>query len=524
MPVDPQSAPVDPGRAPCSLQWKATLLVVALTVFMTAAVSGYLLRCSEELAREQHRTQVAQAAALLAKGAAIAITNNDRVGLETLAREAANGNPLLRVTITDSEGALLADARHLGAGSAAPSSAEEGLRGVPSPSSIRRSETLVPHPRSSEDGAPNREQERVSSTALLAEQWHTVIPHPRSSEDGAPATNNLVPGAPVQSPAGDASSSLLAITYPITQRRASASAVESGGQSVRLLGYVRTAMATSEWRRSMSSRVDLLVGVGLLATLAAVPLGFLLIRRIVAPMRGLAMVMTQFSEGKLDARSPIERQDEIGSLARSFNQMADEHERTHTRLVRLNSELEERVAYRTRQLRELASRDPLTGLYNRRHFNEVLERRFAEATRYETGLTCVMIDLDEFKSANDQFGHQLGDGLLALAATTIVSQLRTPDLAARFGGDEFIILLPQTNQDRARVLAERVMEKFARDVTERFPGLNVRMSVGIASLGSLDLPDADSLVRAADQALYSAKAAGKNRIALAAAEVPATPS
>jgi len=470
---------VDPRAAPCSLQWKATLLVVALTVFMTAAVSGYLLRCSEELAREQHRTQVAQAAALLAKGAAIAITNNDRVGLETLAREAANGNPLLRVTINDAEGALLADASHPGAGSgASPPSSEQDTRGVPSTSPMRTGESSVPP--------------------------------------------EVVPGALVHTPPGDSSSSLLAITYPITQRRASA--VEPGTQSVRLLGYVRTTMATSEWRRSMSSRIDLLVGVGLLATLAAAPLGFLLIRRIVAPMRGLTAVMTQFSEGKLDARSPIKRQDEIGSLARAFNQMADEHEQTHTRLVRLNAELEERVAYRTRQLRELASRDSLTGLYNRRHFNEVLERRFAEAVRYETGLTCVMIDLDEFKSANDQFGHQLGDGLLALAATTIVSQLRTPDLAARFGGDEFVILLPQTNQDRARVLAARIMEKFARDVTERFPGLNVRMSVGIASLGSLDLPDADALVRAADQALYSAKAAGKDRIALAAAEVPSTPS
>lgn len=467
--------------APCSLQWKATLLVVALTVFMTAAVSGYLLRCSEELAREQHRTQVSQAAALLAKGAAIAIVNNDQAGLETLVKDAANGNPLLRVTVTDTTGRVLVDATR---------------------------ET----PRPGTGIAAGFAADSSSSTTDTRASGRTMDGDRRGrAEEPVPAD---VPGAPVLSPTGN---SLLSITYPITHRRTSGH--EPGGQGVQLLGYVRTAMGTGEWRRSMASRVDLLVGVGLLATLAAVPLGFLLIRRIVAPMRGLAAVMTQFSEGKLDARSPIERQDEIGSLARAFNQMADEHERTHTRLVRLNSELEERVAYRTRQLRELASRDSLTGLYNRRHFNEVLERRFAEAARYGTDLTCVMIDLDEFKSANDQFGHQLGDGLLALAATTIVSQLRTPDLAARFGGDEFVVLLPQTNQDRAKVLATRIMEKFARDVAERFPGLNVRMSVGIASSGTLELSDADSLVRAADQALYGAKAAGKNRIALAAAGV-----
>jgi len=199
--------------------------------------------------------------------------------------------------------------------------------------------------------------------------------------------------------------------------------------------------------------------------------------------------------------------------------MADQHQQTHERIVRLNAELEERVAYRTHQLRELASREPLTGLYNRRHFNEMLERRFSEAVRYSTDLSCLMIDLDEFKAANDAFGHQLGDELLVLTAGTIMGQLRTADLAARYGGDEFIILLPQTDAERAHVLAERMVERFSRDVAERFPNVRVSMSIGIASLQSLEPKDAESLIRYADRALYDAKKAGKNGIVTA---MPAT--
>jgi diguanylate cyclase (GGDEF)-like protein len=226
--------------------------------------------------------------------------------------------------------------------------------------------------------------------------------------------------------------------------------------------------------------------------------------------------MINFSMGRLEVRSSIRRRDEIGRLAEAFNQMADQHQQTHLRIVRLNAELEERVAYRTHQLRELASRDPLTGLYNRRHFSDVLERRFAEAVRYRTDLSCIMIDLDDFKSANDAFGHQVGDQVLQLAAGTIVGQLRASDVAARYGGDEFILLLPQTDADRAQVLGARVIERFNDELLARFPKSAVRMSMGIASLHSLTTATAEGLIQAADHALYMAKTAGKNRIVMAA--------
>jgi diguanylate cyclase (GGDEF)-like protein len=123
--------------------------------------------------------------------------------------------------------------------------------------------------------------------------------------------------------------------------------------------------------------------------------------------------------------------------------------------------------------------------------------------------------LDGFKAVNDALGHQVGDELLVLTATTISSQLRSADVAARFGGDEFIVLLPQTDADRAHVLAERIAARFSEEAAKRFSKAAVSMSIGIASLSGLGIDDAEALIRTADHALYDAKAQGKARIVAA---------
>ena len=439
-----------------SLQCKATGLVVILTLAVTAAVSGYLLRSSGELVRDQHDTYMVQVAAVLAKAAAATFASGDLTALQELATESANGAPLLYVIFSDVDGRQLAVAEH--------------------------------------------------RNASLLRRLH------RDSSERAP-----VPGLPVFRAGNDNMPVFLDITYPISIRAPEAVTADGSPSDSKseLVGYVRTGMIANSWHRTMSSKLDIVVGVGILATLAAIPLGFLLIHRIVSPLDGLAGVMLRFSRGELDVRSSVRRRDEIGRLALAFNRMADQHQHTHDRIVQLNAELEKRVAQRTQQLRELASREPLTGLYNRRYFNEMLERRFSETTRYETDLSCIMIDLDGFKAVNDVFGHHIGDELLVLTARTITDQLRSADVAARFGGDEFILLLPQTDADRARVLGERIVEQFTRSAAERFPKVDISMSMGIASLPSLDIRDAESLIRTADHAMYDAKAAGKNRVVTA---------
>ncbi len=470
-----QTAPTDPTEvsaetrmsdrvidAALSLKCKATALVVVLTLTVAAVVTGYLLSSTEELARHQHHDQLMELASVLANVAATPFEENDTEALELLADEAVNGRSLLYVIFSDVGGRQLAVA----------------------------------------------EREKVQVLKKL---------------DRDPSKRVPVPGQPVFRDGTERVPVFLDVMYPVTAHRPSAPSWDKSPSATRgeLLGYVRAGLLADEWHRTMASRMDLAIGVGVLAIVAAIPLGFLLVRRIVSPMDGLADMMHRFSLGELDVRSAVRRRDELGRLSTAFNRMADQHQQTHERIIRLNAELERRVAERTHQLRELASRDPLTGLYNRRHFNEMLERRFSEALRYKNELSCIMIDLDEFKNVNDEHGHQMGDEVLMLAARTISGELRTADVAARFGGDEFIILLPQTDLEHTGVLAQRIVERFASEIEQRFPQLIATMSMGLASVAAIASRDAETLVRASDRALYDAKAAGKNRIAVAGEPKPA---
>jgi len=172
----------------------------------------------------------------------------------------------------------------------------------------------------------------------------------------------------------------------------------------------------------------------------------------------------------------------------------------------------------------VAATDPLTGLYNRRHFGRVLEQLFSESQRYDTDLSCAMIDLDGYKQLNDTHGHQVGDQLLVAAGRVITSNLRKMDIAARYGGDEFVLLLPRAQTDEAAGVVERIREEYciaSAKILNRADG--VRMSVGIGSIRSITSASADQLVATADKALYRAKGAGRDRIAIAGSPQPITP-
>ena len=166
------------------------------------------------------------------------------------------------------------------------------------------------------------------------------------------------------------------------------------------------------------------------------------------------------------------------------------------------------------QLEELATVDEMTGLANYRAFRTKLHDEWLRSARYETPLSVVMLDLDDFKGVNDSFGHPAGDRVLREFATLVTGGARATDVAARYGGEEFALILPHTPGERAARVAERIrlaVEEFVFLEGER--PLRVTVSAGVATVPSANsLPSPDRLVAAADRALYAAKKAGKNRV------------
>jgi diguanylate cyclase (GGDEF)-like protein len=158
----------------------------------------------------------------------------------------------------------------------------------------------------------------------------------------------------------------------------------------------------------------------------------------------------------------------------------------------------------------MATRDSLTGLYLRGVFDFSLERMVLEHRRYEKTLSLLMLDVDDFKQVNDQYGHQAGDEVLRGIGEIILKSIRKADFPARYGGEEVAIIFSETPVDQAVAMAERLRLDVRRLFAERGPGITV--SIGVSCIREPDVTTALALVRQADKALYKAKLAGKDKV------------
>jgi diguanylate cyclase (GGDEF)-like protein len=209
----------------------------------------------------------------------------------------------------------------------------------------------------------------------------------------------------------------------------------------------------------------------------------------------------------------VEKNLAVAKIKRENEELRMEVELALAQVREKNTQLEQSL----KKVEEMAATDALTGLYNRRHFGKALEQCFAEAQRYEKDLSCLMIDLDSYKKLNDTYGHQVGDQLLILAGRVITANKRVMDIAARYGGDEFVLLLPHAGAEEAAVVAGRIAEEFFRSsatLLKRDASMGVTMSIGIGSLKANRPVHADQLLSFADAALYQSKEAGRNRVSV----------
>ncbi|MEW6109861.1 MAG: diguanylate cyclase [Nitrospirota bacterium] len=187
--------------------------------------------------------------------------------------------------------------------------------------------------------------------------------------------------------------------------------------------------------------------------------------------------------------------------------------------------LQDELRMKNRQLEELlykveymAITDALTGLYNRRRFHDVLLKEFERAKRYSTPFSVVMMDIDHFKRINDNYGHMVGDMVLREVAGLIKKNIREIDTAARYGGEEYMVILPNTDKKDAFIVAERMRANIENNKFSDIENNIITVSIGISGMADKDIYNEDELVRCADLALYRAKQNGRNRIEISEGE------
>jgi diguanylate cyclase (GGDEF)-like protein len=210
------------------------------------------------------------------------------------------------------------------------------------------------------------------------------------------------------------------------------------------------------------------------------------------------------------------RSDEVGTLMRSFSNMLGTVEQQaidiNTFAMRLDAAYRELEATNAK-LKETSFKDEVTGLYNRRFFSLRLEEEISRFRRFNHPVSVVVLDLDGFKSVNDEFGHAVGDETLRDVGQILMKHSRGINVVSRYGGDEFAVLLVETSKSGARLYADRI-----RQVVATFSyshGKRVTASFGVASLPDDEASTSEELFRAADGALYAAKRAGKNQVVAA---------
>jgi diguanylate cyclase (GGDEF)-like protein len=229
---------------------------------------------------------------------------------------------------------------------------------------------------------------------------------------------------------------------------------------------------------------------------ATLALGFLLRAIVLTPIRQLADGARAYGDGRLEHRVPVQGSDELAALSRTFNEMAAALQKDRGRLT------------------EMSITDELTQLKNFRHFASRLEEEVRRAERYGHSLSLVLVDIDHFKDYNDAHGHPAGNEVLRVIGRLLRDNARATDILARFGGEEFAAILPETTKADALGLAEkirRLIELHSFPGEERQPGGKLTVSLGVASVPE-DSQDSPLLLDAADRALYAAKRAGRNRV------------
>ncbi len=271
--------------------------------------------------------------------------------------------------------------------------------------------------------------------------------------------------------------------------------------------YVVSSAYVSELEEISTDLHNKIIYLGLAILILSLLLSTLYLHRLFRPIHELSLTADIIAKGDYKLRTKIYSDDEIGVLANNFNLMVD-------RLEEQIKNLDQKVKKKTEALRKLAITDPLTKLYNRRYFSEISTKIFDMAEREGEKLSVMMLDIDKFKNINDTYGHQVGDQVIITLSKIINEIKRESDIVCRYGGEEFIMLLPKTSKEGALDLAQRIriaIEKHEIILKEKNQTVKFTVSLGVSEIDYTKDKEIEDVIRRADNAMYIAKREGRNR-------------
>ena len=250
---------------------------------------------------------------------------------------------------------------------------------------------------------------------------------------------------------------------------------------------------------------------------------------VIKPLCVMLRNVREIRHGNLPANLSVDGHDEIAQLAWEYNRLHDALNHCE-QLIEQNRCRHEThlwsqardLNYEMRRLEKCSKTDALTGLSNRGHLDEKAQQMFINAKKNKSDLACIMIDIDNFKPVNDNWGHAVGDKVIAFTGKLLQAGTRNNDLCARFGGDEFILLLDNCPVRKANEISERLRQLFSREVVKLMPkkiadnpetkSIIPQLSIGLATLKQGRPKNTEKLMEMADIALYQAKEKGKNQV------------
>jgi len=269
---------------------------------------------------------------------------------------------------------------------------------------------------------------------------------------------------------------------------------------------IRIFMSTVEEQARITELISRLVIIGIIGAFIMGSIMYMTFKRVILnPIAHMEQSTRKLAVGDFE-EVMIDRSDEIGKLAKHFNRMLD--------ILRLRDEenkgLYKKLELSYQQARSEAITDDLTNLYNYRHFRSRFSEELNRAARKKSPVSLAFVDIDNFKEFNDRFGHQAGDEALKIVADVITKQIRSSDIAARYGGEELVIILPETSIKLAYIISDRIRTEI-KNKTLIDTAKQLSVSIGLSVYPENGITD-DELIKWADKSMYEAKKLGKDRV------------